>query len=74
MALLDRIAAIATPTLVIAGDHDIATPFYGHGDKIQGRIVGARAAMMPCAHLAPVELPASFAAQLKTFLSGERHG
>lgn len=74
MALLDRIAGIAAPTLVIAGDHDVATPFSGHGDKIQERISGARTAMMPCGHLAPVELPAPFAVQLKTFLSGERHG
>ena len=74
MALLDRIAAIAAPTLVIAGDRDVATPFHGHGDKIQGRIAGARAAMMASGHLAPVELPMPFAVQLKTFLSGERHG
>lgn len=74
MALLDRIAAITAPTLVIAGEKDVATPFHGHGDKIQARIAGARAAMMPCGHLAPVELPAPFAAHLKTFLSGERHG
>ena len=74
MALLDRIGAITAPTLVIAGDHDVATPFHGHGDKIQERIAGARAAMTPCGHLAPVELPAPFAIQLKTFLSGERHG
>jgi 3-oxoadipate enol-lactonase / 4-carboxymuconolactone decarboxylase len=74
MALLDRIAAITAPTLVIAGDRDVATPFCGHGDKIQERIAGARAAVMPCGHLAPVELPAPFAVQLKTFLSGEHHG
>ena len=74
MMLLDRIATIAAPTLVIAGDHDVATPFHGHGDKIQARIAGVQAALMPCGHLAPVELPAPFAVQLKTFLSGERHG
>ena len=74
MALLGRISTITALTLVIAGDHDVATPFSGHGDKIQERIAGARAAKMPCGHLAPVELPAPFAIQLKTFLSGERHG
>ena len=68
MALLDKIAAIAVPTLVIAGNCDVATPFHGHGDKIQGRIAGARAAIMSCGHLAPMELPAAFAAQLKTCL------
>lgn len=31
MALLDGIAAIAAPTLVITGDHDVATPLQGHG-------------------------------------------
>lgn len=73
MALLDTIAGIAAPTLVIAGSKDIATPFEGHGSEILKRIPDAGLEMMPAAHLAAVEMPGAFAAKVTAFLSGVRH-
>jgi 3-oxoadipate enol-lactonase/4-carboxymuconolactone decarboxylase len=73
MALLDSIARIAAPTLVIAGSKDIATAFEGHGSEILKRIPGAQLKMMPAAHIAPVEMPDIFAAIVTTFLSGVLH-
>lgn len=74
MALLDRIGEIATPTLTIAGEEDIATPLQGHADRIVERIRDAEVTMLPCGHLAPVEVAEAFATSLKSFLSGVRHG
>jgi 3-oxoadipate enol-lactonase/4-carboxymuconolactone decarboxylase len=71
MALLDKIAKIAAPTLIIAGSKDVATPFEGHGSEIQKRIAQAQIKMIPAAHIAPVEMPDAFAAILRDFLSGE---
>jgi 3-oxoadipate enol-lactonase/4-carboxymuconolactone decarboxylase len=73
MALRDRIARIAAPTLVIAGSKDVATPFEGHGSEILKRIPGAQLDMMPAAHIAPVEMPVAFAAIVTAFLSGASH-
>jgi 3-oxoadipate enol-lactonase/4-carboxymuconolactone decarboxylase len=73
MALLDKISAIQKPTLIIAGEEDVATPFEGHGREIQKRIVGAQAQMLPAAHIAPVEAPLAFAAAVTDFLSGGAH-
>jgi 3-oxoadipate enol-lactonase/4-carboxymuconolactone decarboxylase len=73
MALLDRIARIAAPTLVIAGSEDIATPFEGHGSEILKRIPDAGLEMMPAAHIAPMEMPCVFAANVTAFLSGVPH-
>lgn len=70
MNLLERITQIAAPTLIIAGDKDIATPFEGHGSEIARKIAQAAVRMMPAAHLAPVEKPDLFAALVTDFLSG----
>jgi 3-oxoadipate enol-lactonase/4-carboxymuconolactone decarboxylase len=70
MDLLGRIAGIAAPTLVICGDRDVATPCEGHGAKIRQRIAGAGLALLPAAHIAPVEMPEDFADALKRFLAG----
>jgi 3-oxoadipate enol-lactonase/4-carboxymuconolactone decarboxylase len=70
MNLLDRIAQITAPTLIIGGSKDVATPFEGHGSEIAKKIAQATVGMMPAAHLAPVEKPDLFAALLKDFLSG----
>lgn len=69
MDLLDRIAQITAPTLIIAGNKDVATPFEGHGSEIRKRIAQAAVSMMPAAHLAPVEKPDLFAALVTDFLS-----
>ena len=73
MALLGKISAIQKPTLVIAGEEDVATHFEGHGREIQKRIAGAKAKMLPAAHIAPVEVPLAFAAAVTDFLSGGAH-
>lgn len=73
MTLLDRVAEIAAPTLIIAGSKDIATPFEGHGSEILKRIVGAQLQMLPAAHIAPVEMPGPFAALVTAFVSGVPH-
>ncbi len=70
MDLLDRIARIAAPTLIIAGTKDAATPFEGHGSEIRKKIAQAAVGMIPAAHIAPVEAPELFAALVTDFLSG----
>lgn len=69
MNLLDRIAEIAAPTLIIAGTKDAATPFEGHGSEIRKRIAQAAVSMLPAGHIAPVEKPEVFAALVTDFLS-----
>jgi len=70
MNLLDRIGQLAAPTLTIAGTHDAAPPFDGHGSEIPKRIAQAAVSMIPAAHIAPVEKPDVFAALVTDFLSG----
>lgn len=67
MDVLSGLGAVATPTLVIAGEHDIATPFAGHGDRIADAIPGATVAFLPAGHLACVEQPEGFAGQIRAF-------
>jgi 3-oxoadipate enol-lactonase/4-carboxymuconolactone decarboxylase len=73
MDLLDRIAEIAAPALLIAGSQDVATPFEGHGSEILRRIPCAQVKIMPAAHIAPVEMPGAFAAIVTAFVSGASH-
>jgi pimeloyl-ACP methyl ester carboxylesterase len=73
MALLDRVAKITAPTLIVGGTLDVATPFEGHGAEIQKRMQQAQVRMMPAAHIAPVEMPDAFATILRDFLSGVPH-
>ena len=54
MDQVDAIGAIDTPTLVIAGRADPATP-PAHGELIAERIPGARFELLEAAHLANVE-------------------
>jgi 3-oxoadipate enol-lactonase / 4-carboxymuconolactone decarboxylase len=63
--LLSRINA---PTLVIAGDRDVSTPWSGHGEKLAHEIPGAKAIHLPAAHLSNIEKPRSFIAALFEFL------
>jgi len=69
MALVDRLPAIAVPTLIVAGDRDTSTPFAGHGDHIAAAITGARVMHLDSAHLAPIEAPAALAASLRNILA-----
>jgi 3-oxoadipate enol-lactonase/4-carboxymuconolactone decarboxylase len=62
------LGGITTPTLVIAGDLDISTPWAGHGDLLAAGIPGARVVHLAAAHLSNVERPAGFSAALFDFL------
>jgi 3-oxoadipate enol-lactonase/4-carboxymuconolactone decarboxylase len=59
---------IRVPTLVIAGDRDISTPWDGHGEILAREIPGARAVRLLAAHLSNLERPRSFTAALLEFL------
>jgi 3-oxoadipate enol-lactonase/4-carboxymuconolactone decarboxylase len=62
------LASIAVPVLVIGGDHDISTPWLGHGDLLAAGIPGSRAMTLYAAHLSNIERPSSFTAALFDFL------
>jgi 3-oxoadipate enol-lactonase/4-carboxymuconolactone decarboxylase len=59
---------IKVPVLIIAGDHDVSTPWTGHGDVLAQQIEGARVVRLPATHLSSVERPSSFTAALFDFL------
>jgi 3-oxoadipate enol-lactonase / 4-carboxymuconolactone decarboxylase len=63
-----RLRQIRVPTLVIAGDRDISTPWDGHGEILAREIPGARAVHLAAAHLSNLERPRSFTAALLEFL------
>ncbi len=66
--LRESIAAIASPTLVISGTHDPATP-PADGRFIAQRIPGARYFEVDAAHLSNIEQQARFTAELSAFLN-----
>jgi len=68
MDLADRLADVAVPTLVAAGDRDTSTPFEPHGHTLAEAIPHAEVAHLDAAHLAPIEAPAAVAAALRRFL------
>ena len=59
---------IQSPTLVIGGDHDLSTPWAGHGEVLANGIPGARAVQLAATHLSNVERPSSFTRALFDFL------
>jgi 3-oxoadipate enol-lactonase/4-carboxymuconolactone decarboxylase len=63
--LLQRIKA---PTLVIAGDRDVATPWSGHGEILAREIPGAKTLHLAAAHLSNIERPRSFTTAVLEFL------
>lgn len=62
------LARINVPTLVIASDHDVSTPWAGHGEILVRSIPGAKVLHLPTAHLSNVERPRSFTTALLSFL------
>lgn len=64
----DLLKRIKTPTLVISGDRDVATPWTGHGERLAQDIPGARALHLEAAHLSNIERPHSFTTALLEFL------
>ena len=69
----DRLGLIETPTLVVIGAHDPATP-PERGQYLVERIPGAQKAVLEAAHLSNVEAPAEFNRIVLGFLAGERPG
>lgn len=67
MAIVERLTAIACPTLVVTGERDTSTPFEGHGEHLVTHIDGARHLALPAAHLMPLEAPDQLAAALLDF-------
>ncbi len=63
---------IRIPTLVIAGDRDVSTPWQGHGEILAREIPGARALHLAAAHLSNLERPRSFTVALLDFLLPKR--
>jgi 3-oxoadipate enol-lactonase / 4-carboxymuconolactone decarboxylase len=69
----DLLRKIKTPTLVIVGDHDVSTPWTGHGERLVLGILGAKALHLAAAHLSNLERPRSFTTALLEFLLPSRH-
>ncbi len=59
---------IPVPTLIIAGDRDVSTPWAGHGELLARGIPNARVVHLPTAHLSNLECPRSFSSALFDFL------
>jgi 3-oxoadipate enol-lactonase/4-carboxymuconolactone decarboxylase len=62
------LSAIRPPTLIIVGDHDVSTPWQGHGEMLAQSITGAQVEHLSTAHLSNLETPYSFTAALARFL------
>jgi 3-oxoadipate enol-lactonase len=52
--------AIRTPTLIIAGDHDVPVPWAGNGDVMVRHLPHAAVVHLPAGHLSNLECPAEF--------------
>jgi 3-oxoadipate enol-lactonase/4-carboxymuconolactone decarboxylase len=64
----DLLPKIKAPTLVIVGDHDVSTPWSGHGERLVRGIPGATVLHLAAAHLSNIERPRSFTTALLEFL------
>jgi 3-carboxy-cis,cis-muconate cycloisomerase len=64
----DSVAAIATPTLVISGTRDVATP-PAEGKFVAERIEGAAYAELDAPHISNIEAAPAFTAALLAFLT-----
>jgi 3-oxoadipate enol-lactonase/4-carboxymuconolactone decarboxylase len=65
---IEALGHIRVPCLVIGGDRDVPMPWAQHGELLAQRIPGARAVLLPAAHLSSLERPRSFSAALAQFL------
>ncbi len=63
-----QLGRITVPTLVIAGNQDVSTPWEGHGEVLAREIPGAQSVRLPAAHISNQERPRSFTAALLEFL------
>jgi 3-oxoadipate enol-lactonase / 4-carboxymuconolactone decarboxylase len=62
------LSQIKSPTLVISGERDVATPWTGHGEILAREIPGAKVLHLAAAHLSNFERPQSFTTALLEFL------
>src|SRR5580692_10264714 len=69
----DLLGQIKSPTLVISGNRDVATPWNGHGEILAREIPGAKTLHLAAAHLSNLERPQSFTAALLEFLRPQGH-
>jgi len=67
MDLSSALARIVAPTLVVVGEHDLATP-RPLGEAIAAAVPGARLLVLPVAHLPHSERPEQFVAEVVPFL------
>jgi len=65
---VDLLRKIKSPTLVISGERDVATPWKGHGEILAREISGAKTLHLAAAHLSNLERPHSFTTALLEFL------
>ena len=69
-----QIKQINMPTLVIAGDQDVSTPWENNGEVLARDIPNAKAVRLPAAHLSNIDQPRSFTAALLQFLLADPRG
>ena len=62
------LSRIQVPTLIVVGDHDVSTPWSGHGEVLARAVPQAHVERLPAAHLSNKERPRSFSAALLRFL------
>jgi pimeloyl-ACP methyl ester carboxylesterase len=66
----EQLERIATPTLILVGDQDLATP-PARSERIHARIAGSRLQLLPGAgHTSTIEEPAAVNAAIADFLAG----
>lgn len=71
--VLGRLGQITVPTLIIAGEHDIAD-VHAHCGAIEAAIPGARRLVLPgSGHLAHFEMPSEFNTAVLGFLAAQQH-
>lgn len=71
MELIDHLAGVRLPTLIIVGDRDSSTPYVGHGDRLAATLRDAELVHIDAAHLAPVENPAALSTAITRFLQSK---
>ena len=70
--IYEQLERIATPTLILVGDQDLATP-PARAERIHARIAGSRLQVLPGAgHTSTIEEPAAVNAAIADFLAGVR--
>ena len=72
---MDRLGAIAAPTLVVGGSHDAMFTPELLREAVVAPLPGARLALLDAGHEIAIELPRQLAALIEAFLGGlgERH-